>query len=100
MHLTKHAKKATRKRMKGVNKFEEALQYGIYPKDTKGTFKRFLDGLALKGNSRCNVVIYKNIAYLFNPKDEVIITTFYIPAKFHKASAKVAAFKETNRNIR
>ena len=88
---SKHAKKRIKQRHNNIDKFELAIKEGIYPKDAKGGLKRYLDRLTIKHKSK--IVIYKNFIYIFS-KSNVMITTFGLPAMFHKYTKKIEQQKE------
>lgn len=99
MKLSKHAEKRVKQRLSGHEEyFAEALEKGLRAADVSGDFKRYLDMLMLK-NGRCNVVVYKNFAFLFG-RENCLITTFSIPARFHKITKKKMEKKEELENGR
>jgi hypothetical protein len=88
--ISKHAKKRIKKRLSRKHRFEEAIEFGIKAADLKGQFRRYVDKLMIDDKHRfCDVRIYKNIAYLFNPKSNLLITVFPIPHRFHKLTKKL-----------
>lgn len=85
MKTTTHADLRARKRMgvSDVSKiFAEALEKGVYRKDLKGTFARYIDKLSITHKS--TPVIYKNTIYWHDSREKTLITVIPLHQKWFK----------------
>lgn len=91
MKRTKHGSKRVRQRI-GVNKkavdkvSAQAFEKGIPHKDIKGSLRRYLDRLLINGDANL-IKVYSRQVWLF--KDDLLITTWPLPSKYHKTEDKL-----------
>lgn len=85
MTITRHAYKRGKQRL-GLNAkalermVETALDEGTPHKDTKGAFKRYLNGLYLQYKQANNIRVYGQHIYLF--RRDRLITIYHVPKEF------------------
>lgn len=98
MIVTNHAE--DRRKRLGLNKkcfhkkADEALNYGVKHRETKGSLKRYLDYEFLKYQTATNMRIYQRMLYIFE-KDK-LVTEFHLPQKYHKTADKLQKRKGEN----
>lgn len=84
MKTSYHADLRARKRL-GVSSIEgsfaKALEHGVYRKDIKGRFRKYLDYQARLHRHNC--VVYQNAIYWFS-KNETLVTVIPLHQKWHK----------------
>lgn len=91
-HLTHHGEQRMSDRV-GLNHdasqrlVDRALGEGIRPSETRGSLRRYLDGLYLSKRNATNIRVYGEHVYLFD--DDRLITVLHLPCDFKRAAAKI-----------
>lgn len=89
--VTDHAEERVRKRL-GLNRkavdrqAQAALEKGARPSQFSGSFRRYLDGVALKERKANNLRVHAGSLYLF--ADAVLITCWPVPPKYRKVKPR------------
>jgi len=92
VYITEHAAKRSKERL-GLPKrvttknAERALQYGIKHGETKGSLRKYLDGIYLKRETANNIRIYSGNVYIFH--NEMLITIYPLPHEYKKTADKL-----------
>lgn len=76
-------------------KAQEALDYGIRHKDTKGNLNRYLTGLYFNNKAANNIRVYNQKVYIF--ADELVITVLNLPHNLCAAADKIQKRLEERR---
>jgi hypothetical protein len=95
--ITNHGKQRTKDRTglskKAAGKLaEKALLHGVHHNETKGRFRRYMDGLYLRHGSGNNNRVYNRKIFIF--QGEVLITVLNLPHNFSAMADKLQKMKK------
>jgi hypothetical protein len=89
--VTKHAAIRAHERIgtKREQKFaDEAWEFGIAPKEAKGSFRRYLDSFSIESHK--NVRVHRGHVWLFAYADHpILITMIPLPSRWVRAVLKI-----------
>lgn len=90
--VTRHGAARTKDRV-GLSKkiadknAQAALDCGVTHAETKGSLRRYIDGLYLSKKAANNIRIYNHYVYIF--QNNVLITVIDLPQKYRKLASQL-----------